>query len=95
MLDELRKCFFHLIFRALPLRYFHERKHRWQRRLFGCNRSKRYARPGPRVGIALVVADELLGQDGNIVNRAREKPDMVEAFKASEQLERFERFELY
>jgi len=47
------------------------------------------------IGIAPVVADELLGQDSNIVNRAREKPDMVEAFKASEQLERFERFELY
>ena len=77
------------------MRCFDERKHRWQRRFLNCHFGERDARPRPRVGIALVVADELLGQDSNIVNRAREKPDMVEAFKASEQLERFARFELY
>ena len=60
-----------------------------------CYLGERDPRPGMHIGIAPVVADELLGQDSNIVNRAREKPDMVEAFKASEQLERFERFELY
>jgi hypothetical protein len=79
-------------FLRVPVRCFDERKHRWQRRFLCCHLDKRDARPGTRVGIALVVADELLGQDSNIVNRAREKPDMVEAFKASEQLERFERF---
>ena len=51
---------------------------RRQRRLLGRRLHERDARARPRVGIALVVAGELLGEQRDVLERAREHADVVE-----------------
>jgi hypothetical protein len=66
------------------VRCLHERKHRPERRFFGRHFDERDACPRPSVGIALVVAHELLRQERNIVDRAREHTDMIEGARERE-----------
>ena len=53
----------------VPARRLDEGEHRRQRRLLGRDLAVRDAGAGPRVGIALVVAGELLGEQREVVDR--------------------------
>src|SRR5580765_2824915 len=77
MLDQLRESFFSIIIGALPYRCLDERKHRRQRRLFARYVDEWNSRARPCVGIVFVAADQLLGEQRNIVDRTREQPNMI------------------
>ena len=62
--------------RLVPARRLHEGEQRRERRLLGRHLAERDARPRPRVGVALVVPDQLLGEQRQVLDRAREEPDV-------------------
>ena len=68
LLDQLGKPLLGVFVRALPVGRLHEREHRRQRRLFRRHLDKRDARARPRIGVSLIVADELLGEERDVFN---------------------------
>ena len=61
-----------------PGRRAHEGEARRQRRLARRHRGERRAGDRPRVGVLLVEADQRLGEQRGVLDRAREHADMVE-----------------
>ena len=62
----------------------HEREHRRERRFPRCDFDERDACAWSGVGIALVVADELLREQCNILDCAGKQPDVIERARERE-----------
>src|SRR5947208_13882122 len=79
VLDQLRESFLGRLVRALPMWCLHEREHRRERRFPRCDFDERDACAWSGVGIALVVADEVLRAQWNILDWAGTPTDSIKS----------------
>src|SRR5687767_4363136 len=76
--DKLLECLLRIGVSPLPMRRLDEREHRLEGWLFTRNPDEGNAGAGPRIGVELVVALQLLEQQREVIEISGKKTDMVE-----------------